>query len=131
MKTLKKGRPPSLTRRAFLKASALTGGLAAAGAALAQAAPRQVTGSRVERLHGGSHEGTLGTVGVVSHKANGFDPHEMLQDWDFGRVSELDNGRRLREYTLIAVDKEIEIAPRVFFPAWTYNGRSPGLPCGG
>ena len=129
MKSMKNGRPPSLTRRAFLKASALTGGLAAVGAALA--APRPVPGPRSERLHGGGHEGTLGTVGVVNHEANGFDPHEMLQDWDFGRVSEMDNGQRLREYTLIAVDKEIEIAPGVFFPAWTYNGRSPGLPCGG
>src|SRR5215217_2618256 len=33
---------------------------------------------------------------------------------------------RLREYTLTATDKEIEIAPGVFFPAWTYNGTVPG-----
>ena len=33
---------------------------------------------------------------------------------------------RVREYTLTAVDKEIEIAPGVFFPAWTYNGTVPG-----
>jgi FtsP/CotA-like multicopper oxidase with cupredoxin domain len=33
---------------------------------------------------------------------------------------------RLREYTLRASDKEIEIAPGVFFPAWTYNGTVPG-----
>src|SRR4029450_7211100 len=29
---------------------------------------------------------------------------------------------RVREYTLVATDQEIEIAPGVFFPAWTYNG---------
>ena len=29
---------------------------------------------------------------------------------------------RVREYTLTAVDRELEIAPGVFFPAWTYNG---------
>jgi FtsP/CotA-like multicopper oxidase with cupredoxin domain len=33
---------------------------------------------------------------------------------------------RVREYTLIATDREIEIAPGVFFPAWTYNGTVPG-----
>jgi FtsP/CotA-like multicopper oxidase with cupredoxin domain len=33
---------------------------------------------------------------------------------------------RVREYTLTALDKEIEVAPGVFFPAWTYNGTVPG-----
>src|SRR5215218_7567083 len=33
---------------------------------------------------------------------------------------------RVREYELHAVDREIEIAPGVFFPAWTYNGTVPG-----
>jgi FtsP/CotA-like multicopper oxidase with cupredoxin domain len=33
---------------------------------------------------------------------------------------------RVREYTLVATDREIEIAPGVFFPAWTYNGTVPG-----
>jgi FtsP/CotA-like multicopper oxidase with cupredoxin domain len=32
----------------------------------------------------------------------------------------------LREYEIVAFDKEIEIAPGLFFPAWTYNGRVPG-----
>src|SRR4029077_13095794 len=33
---------------------------------------------------------------------------------------------RVREYTLTALDREIEVAPGVFFPAWTYNGTVPG-----
>jgi manganese oxidase len=33
---------------------------------------------------------------------------------------------RLREYTLAAVDKTIEVAQGVFFNAWTYNGTVPG-----
>ena len=33
---------------------------------------------------------------------------------------------RVREYTLTAVDRELEIAPGIFFPAWTYNGTVPG-----
>jgi FtsP/CotA-like multicopper oxidase with cupredoxin domain len=33
---------------------------------------------------------------------------------------------RVREYELRAHDRELEIAPGVFFPAWTYNGTVPG-----
>lgn len=70
--------------------------------------------------------GGMTTVGEVDHARNGFDPHVLLTDWDTGRVSTLDSGQRLREYTITALDKEIEIAPGLYFPAWTYNGRVPG-----
>jgi len=33
---------------------------------------------------------------------------------------------RIREYALTAFDRDLEIAPGVFFPAWTYNGTAPG-----
>jgi FtsP/CotA-like multicopper oxidase with cupredoxin domain len=33
---------------------------------------------------------------------------------------------RVREYTLTAVDRRLEIARGVFFDAWTYNGSVPG-----
>ncbi|MEX2210152.1 MAG: multicopper oxidase domain-containing protein [Gaiellaceae bacterium] len=33
---------------------------------------------------------------------------------------------RVREYDLRAIDREIEIAPGITFPAWTYNGTVPG-----
>jgi FtsP/CotA-like multicopper oxidase with cupredoxin domain len=33
---------------------------------------------------------------------------------------------RVREYTLTAVDRDIEVAQGVTFPAWTYNGTAPG-----
>jgi FtsP/CotA-like multicopper oxidase with cupredoxin domain len=33
---------------------------------------------------------------------------------------------RVREYRLTAVDRKIEVAPGVFFEAWTYNGTVPG-----
>jgi FtsP/CotA-like multicopper oxidase with cupredoxin domain len=33
---------------------------------------------------------------------------------------------RVREYDLRAVDAELEIAPGIFYPAWTYNGTVPG-----
>ncbi len=65
-------------------------------------------------------------VGKVDPATNGFDPMQMLVDWDYGTVSTLPNGQTLREYTITAIDKEIEIVPGIFFPAWTYNGRVPG-----
>ena len=72
------------------------------------------------------HDGGMMTVGKVDHERNGFDPTAMLTDWDTGETSLLPNGQRLREYQLTAIDKEIEIAPGLVFPAWTYNGRVPG-----
>jgi manganese oxidase len=33
---------------------------------------------------------------------------------------------RVREYALRATDRDVEIAPGIFFPAWTYNGTVPG-----
>ncbi|MEO6496416.1 MAG: multicopper oxidase domain-containing protein [Solirubrobacteraceae bacterium] len=64
--------------------------------------------------------------GTVDHRANGFDPHEILRDFDYGKTSRLPGGRVLREWTLFAEDKDIEVAPGVTFAAWTYNGRIPG-----
>jgi manganese oxidase len=33
---------------------------------------------------------------------------------------------RIAEYELVAHDRDVEVAPGVFFPAWTYNGTVPG-----
>jgi FtsP/CotA-like multicopper oxidase with cupredoxin domain len=33
---------------------------------------------------------------------------------------------RVREYTLTAIDRELEVAPGITFAAWTYNGTVPG-----
>ena len=50
----------------------------------------------------------------------------MLTDWDTGTTELLPDGRTLRTFEVEAYDKEIEIAPGIFFPAWTYNNRVPG-----
>lgn len=65
-------------------------------------------------------------VGEVDHVRNGFNPTQILTDFDGGTVSRLPNGRTLREYTLVAENKSIEVVPGVEFAAWTYNGRIPG-----
>lgn len=66
-------------------------------------------------------------VGAVDHERNNFDPMQLLVDWDYGTVTGTnDAGGAVREYTISAGDQEIEIAPGIFFPAWSYNGRVPG-----
>jgi len=77
----------------------------------------------------------MGTVGRVPFDA--FNPTTYLRSWNFSdlpteqrskyyRETPLPDGRLLREYEIYAVDREIEIAPGMFFPAWTYNGQVPG-----
>ena len=60
---------------------------------------------------------------TVDHAANGFDPSEILRDFDMGKTRRLPSGRLLREWEVVAEDKEIEVAPGMKFAAWTYNGR--------
>ena len=73
------------------------------------------------------HDGKHATFrGTVDHARNGFDPHAILRDFDWGTTRRLPNGRVLREWELIASEKEIEVAPGVKFPAWVYNDRLPG-----
>ena len=63
---------------------------------------------------------------TVDHAANGFDPTALVRDFDYGTSRRLASGRVLREWTLVASDRELEIAPGVSYEAWTYNGRIPG-----
>jgi FtsP/CotA-like multicopper oxidase with cupredoxin domain len=80
-----------------------------------------------QALHGGGAAGpTFRPGATVDHRANGFQPTELLRDFDWGRTRRLASGRVLREWTLVAGDKEIEVAPGVRYPAWVYNGRVPG-----
>ncbi|MDP2618684.1 MAG: multicopper oxidase domain-containing protein [Hyphomicrobiales bacterium] len=117
----------SWLERAVSRRRLLGAGLAAGGAVLSPglgtARAQTLPGARICRS--GDHAGN-GTVGTVDHGRNGFDPHAILTDWDTGTVSARADGRRVREYRIVAVDREIEIAPGLFFPAWTYNGRVPG-----
>ncbi|MGI9557226.1 MAG: multicopper oxidase domain-containing protein [Solirubrobacterales bacterium] len=77
--------------------------------------------------HGGGTEGPTTRKGrTVDHEANGFNPTEMVRDFDMGTTRRLASGRTLREWEIVAQDKEIEVAPGVFYPGWTYNGRIPG-----
>jgi len=59
---------------------------------------------------------------------DGFDPDTYLTDFDGARKRTTTDarGRTVHEYDFVALDREIEVAPGVWFPAWTYNGQVPG-----
>jgi manganese oxidase len=126
----------SLSRRSLLSASALAAaGAGAIGLTRAQPVPAQPghAGHGGHATHGAAsasdtslHVHANMAIGDVDNAKNGFDPSKMLTDWDTGRVSQLPDGRTLRTFEIVAQDKEIEIVPGVFFPAWTFNGRVPG-----
>ena len=105
----------------------LLGGAAVAGAALPvlhEVIPHRGLHGGVDPAaaqadgHGGGHDVSgsaaaphpahSGAVGTVDPKANGFDPQEILRDFDEGRVV---NG--VREWELVAEEKTIEVAPGV------------------
>jgi FtsP/CotA-like multicopper oxidase with cupredoxin domain len=112
-----------LNRRDAIRAGLLgTAGLAAAGSALAL---QRVAGAQsVQPLSATPHHHDMMAVGQL--QPGSFDPDAYLTHFDYGRQSTLPSGQTLREYTLEAVDREIEVAPGVFYPAWTYNGQVPG-----
>lgn len=96
------------------------GGIAA-GPAPARAADVESGASHSRMPHAGFAAGRS-----VDHKRNGFNPTELLRDFDYGKTRRLPNGRVLREWEIVAADREIEVAPGVRYEAWTYNGRVPG-----
>jgi len=56
-----------------------------------------------------------------------IDPAKYLRSFDYGRVSKLADGSTLREFTLVADDRQLmEISPGVFYNVWTFNGTIPG-----
>jgi FtsP/CotA-like multicopper oxidase with cupredoxin domain len=144
-------RPRALLSRRHL---VHTGLLAAAGSALAacltpaprvQVAPGEHTGHGqglppkgvpLPHLHHTSDvslaDGTLvptvldGEMAARLKQPEGLDPMRYLTEFDYGRVSQLPDGRTLREYYVASVNKDIEVAPGVMFPAWTFNGHVPG-----
>lgn len=107
------------SRRSLLGGSAALAGVAGSRSLLARLknAPDQ-TGSH------GSHPHLLNAVGEVD--LTRFNPSDFLHEFDYGTVSQMEEGRTLREWEIVAVNQEIEIAPGVYFPAWTYNGQVPG-----
>jgi FtsP/CotA-like multicopper oxidase with cupredoxin domain len=120
-----------LSRRGFLGAIPAVGAgavlLGGKEEALAQHAGHSATpGAGAASAAASPHAGHTGTGharfrGTIDARFNGFTAHDVLRDFDRGRVID-----GVREWTLVAEDKEIEVAPGVRYQGWAYNGRIPG-----
>jgi FtsP/CotA-like multicopper oxidase with cupredoxin domain len=119
----------NLTRRLLLKLAGIGSLAAGAGVAGKHVSAQDSADAHVHGAH------AMGVVGRVSTRA--FNPSTFIRAWNFSdlpaeqrakyyRETPRPDGTMLREYDLYAVDREIEIAPGVLYPAWTYNGQVPG-----
>ncbi|MQA03898.1 MAG: multicopper oxidase domain-containing protein [Streptosporangiales bacterium] len=118
------------SRRRFLVGGAVAGTASAALGARSvvrdSGAPAKAASGHTGGHGNGVNGPTFREGGAVDHRGNGFHPSKILRDFDYGRVSHTGQGRVLREWEIVAGDKEVEVAPGVRFPAWTFNGRVPG-----
>lgn len=120
------GRKRRVTRRDFVKygivAGAGIGGTAVLGA-------RMNSGMTSSQPLAQAHEhGAMQGAGSFGQFVLGdqMDPMDFLVSFDYGKTSQLPDGRTLREWEITAIDKTIQVAPGVYYPAWTYNGQVPG-----
>jgi FtsP/CotA-like multicopper oxidase with cupredoxin domain len=122
-----------LTRRSWLRATGLAS-LAGSIVGGARIAGQARQGDAVAR-HPAHDSHVMGTVGRVA--PDRFNPATFLTTWNFNdlapeerpkyyRETPRPDGTLLREYDIFAAEREIEIAPGLLFPAWTYNGQGPG-----
>jgi FtsP/CotA-like multicopper oxidase with cupredoxin domain len=107
-----------ISRRALLAGSAL----GAAGLVMGRSG---LKGAIQQQHDEGGHAIDVGiTQGRVTDGS--IDPMVFLEHFDYGTTSKLADGRTLREFSMLAVDREIEVAPGVKYLAWTFNGQVPG-----
>jgi FtsP/CotA-like multicopper oxidase with cupredoxin domain len=113
------------TRRSVLGGLSLAGGAALAGVGAAN-------GGHGSGGHGDG-DSAHGNFGAVDEYESNFDPHAFLRRFNTGAEDRDVNvdvyeegGRTVREFRLVAADVDVEVAPGVSFPAWTYNGQVPG-----
>ena len=128
---------PQLSRRRLLAASVpALGGAAAALHGASRTAPVGARGATPRaRRHAGTTRRDRGPRRprglprrrTVDHAANGFDPHEILRDFDWGTTTR--HGERAASCASGSWSRSTRRSrsrPASRFAAWTYNGRIPG-----
>jgi len=110
---------PRLTRRRLLAAAAPL----AAAPLVGRFALDEGAGAAGVRHAGHAASGHAAMIGETVPAVGG--PHD-LDELLYPPPALPYQPGRVREYRLVARDVELEIAPGVFFPAWTYNGTVPG-----
>ena len=95
-------------------------------------APMSITGQKTAQTfttHSGAIITTTGQIldPLYTESTLEFDPMEFLRNFEYGKVTHLEDGTVLREFTIIADDSHImEISPGVFYNVWAFNGTVPG-----
>ncbi len=122
----------AITRRSLMRFAGLGAATTALSTRSASVGGQPTEGSRSTMAHAGHYSGPVGRVSTAT-----FDPGGFARSWNFSGLAEdrrakhyrevrQADGTLLREYDIVASDRDIEIAPGLFFPAWTYNGQVPG-----
>lgn len=115
----------NITRRDLLRRGAIgVAGIAAATQTLRAAEHKLDPGLPTGAARSAHDPRNAATQGQVSDAS--IDPHAFLEQFDYGEVTRRPDGTVVREFHITAVDREIEVAPGVYYPAWTYNGQVPG-----
>jgi len=113
----------SVSRRGFLKYSLAGVGALGVGSLLAE---RSLGAEKNVPMSSHADPGMSVGISTARQHAQAMDPMTFLTHFDYGKVQRLPDGRTLREYEVVALDKEIEVARNAKFPAWTFNGTVPG-----
>ncbi len=58
-------------------------------------------------------------------KGNTFNPMNVLRDFDYGTLKR-ENGRRVREFEVVADSTTLQLNSAISFVSWNLNGRVPG-----
>ncbi len=111
-----------ISRRDVLKLGMVAGAVSAlaAGRNFVVAAsdnppPHHAASQAPEPQEGMSHGDYSGTMGEVD--LTQFDPTNFLTNFDYGKESTSPEGNTIREWDVVATEKEIEIAPGVLLPS--------------
>jgi FtsP/CotA-like multicopper oxidase with cupredoxin domain len=119
-----------LTRRTLLAAAAPIAAAPLVGKLALEA--QAGAGGHDHTAHGAvrspaSHvQGPMGHAAMVGEEAPAVGGPHDLDALLYPPPARAYRPGQVREYTLTALDTELEVAPGVFFPAWTYNGTAPG-----
>ncbi|HEV8249632.1 MAG TPA: multicopper oxidase domain-containing protein, partial [Gaiellaceae bacterium] len=113
-----------VSRRALLAGAAP---LVAAGPLVKIALGSEGSRERIATHLGHDHEhGALGHAAMIGAEVPAPGGARDLDSVTYPPPALPHEPGRVREYELVAIDRDVEVAPGVHFPAWTYNGTVPG-----
>ena len=111
-----------VTRRQLLVAAAP----AVAAAPLAKLALAETTGAAAPPAHHGMAMDAMQHAAMIGREVPAPKRSRELAALLYPPKAMPHKPGRVHEYTLSAVDRQVEVAKGVFFSAWTYNGTVPG-----